>query len=60
MDNESGYSAAPPHSEQRASGIEAQPVEARQGVISGRVILVLVASLLLTILALVVAYFLVH
>lgn len=35
-------------------------MEARQGVISGRVFLVLVVSLLLAIIALVVGYFAVH
>jgi len=39
---------------------EATAIEARQGVISGRVLTVLVASLVLAILALAVGYLVVH
>lgn len=49
------HQATPRHERQEASA-----VEARQGVISGRVFLVLVVSLLLAIIALVVGYFAVH
>jgi hypothetical protein len=40
--------------------IQPSAVEARQGVISGRVLLVLVTSVLLAIIALIVSYFAVH
>ena len=39
---------------------EASAVEARQGVISGRVVTVLVVSLVLAIVALAIGYFIVH
>jgi hypothetical protein len=41
-------------------GKEATAVEARQGVISGRVFLVLITSLALAIVALVIGFFAVH
>ena len=61
MDNEQRQSDMPRHIDQQAHhGIESTPVKARQGVISGRVILVLLTSLLLTVIAFVVGYFAVH
>ena len=56
MDNELRQSDIPRPIEHQAQGIEASPVDARQGVISGRVILVLLTSLLLTVIAFVVGY----
>jgi hypothetical protein len=53
---------AKPHETDRVPHVEtkATPVAARQGVISGRVILVLVVSLVLAIVALGVSYWVVH
>ena len=50
--------AAPPAANPEAT--EVSPVEARQGIISGRVILVLLVSLFLSVLALGIGYFIVR
>jgi len=52
--------ATEPHESPAAAGTEKSATAARQGVISGRVILVLLASLLFVVVALGVSYCSVH